>query len=86
MKFDIEDRVVTVHGEVGILESIDPDGVYCDVRLLTPKNTPSTLITMTTYADLKDGFGILPMPRSDEWHREARAFNGFLHEVLRDVL
>lgn len=82
MPFKIGDRVVTCRGEVGYLEAIDDDCYFCDVRVQTPRDEPSCCVTMTLYGGLKDGTNVTPQPRSEEWHREARAFNRAIEQAL----
>jgi hypothetical protein len=73
--FSIGDRVVTPIGNLGHIEQIDPDGIFCDVRLLTPRNEPSCCLAFCHVADLvKAGDNVVPMPRPPEWYAEADSF------------
>lgn len=86
MRFAIGDRVVTPCGEVGYLEEIDPDDGFVGVRLQTPNDEPSCMVTGGyTLDDLSDGANVVPMPKSAAWWAEAEAFNAALRYALEDA-
>ena len=75
-------RVVTCLGDVGHVEEIDEDGLI-KVRLLTPHNTPSCCSSWCMPGSLSDGTNIRPMPRSQAWYAESRAFCGAVFAALQ---
>jgi hypothetical protein len=81
----VGDRVVTPSGVGHIVEIIEDTA---DVRMLTPNNEPSVMISACWLRDLKDGSNVLPQPRSKAWWRKANSFIGEMqaaaHELLSD--
>lgn len=86
----IGDRVKNrLDGDIGYVEKIwvpeggDPD-FWVDVRLLTPDNEPSCLIT---FGHLKNWYkvadDVLPFPMSEEWWEEARSFCAAIEDALK---
>lgn len=70
----IGDRVITAGGDIGHIEEIDRAG-FCDVRCLTPRNVPSCVIVFCSIESVtKVSDAVVPMPRSKEWHRQAKSF------------
>lgn len=77
MVVNIGNRVITTRGEIGYIEALDldPDYPIADVRMLTPRNTPSACVSMCKVDDLRVVLDtVIPMPRSDEWWKEATEF------------
>ena len=82
---NIGNRVVHRDGGVGHIEAIDNDSEcpIIDVRWLTPDNKPSVVTGMCRPKDLTCvPDHVLPMPRSDEWWEEARAFQMAIENAL----
>lgn len=82
----VGDRVAnTRSGEIGHIETIDEDGFY-EVRVLTPNNQPSCVLTITKLDDLVSvPDSVVPMKRSKAWWREAREFHSLIASVIRDL-
>ena len=79
--FDIGQRVVNEHGEVGHIESddlCDNDPLFEDcsyVRWLTPNNEPSCVCSTCDTGNLRPvPDSVVPMQRNAEWWEESRAF------------
>ena len=81
-EWKVGDRVVTPSGVGHIVEFIE-DAV--DVRMLTPNNEPSVMISACWTRDLKDGTNVMPQPRSKAWWREANEFIGQMQAVCHDL-
>lgn len=86
-KLRVGQRVVHRTEGVGHIEAIDL-GFLCavDVRWLTPNNEPSVLTSccfdpreLTPCSD-----SVVPMPKSDEWWAEAKAFNEAIEAILTE--
>lgn len=81
-KLNIGDRVITVNNEIGYIEDID-SGNFCEVRLLTPKNIPSCVVTFCAMRNLKKvPESVVPMPASKEWYREAIIFCNVIKNAI----
>lgn len=79
----VGERVAMRDGTIGHIESIDDDGIFCDVRALTPNNEPSCCVSMC-YTDSLTAVPdtVVPMPRSKEWWAESRAFCAAVEAAL----
>lgn len=85
MKFEIGQRVVHSDGSVGHVENEygDNDEITTDVRWLTPNNEPSCCVSLCLNENLKPvSESVVPMPRSEKWWEEARAFHAVLEAAL----
>lgn len=80
MTWEIGQRVITPSGSVGLIEEIDDDGVR--VRLLTPDNEPSCCSSWCFPAQLRNGTGVVPMPRSKAWKAKAATFASGIQAAL----
>lgn len=82
---EINRRVVTPRGDVGIIEEAE-DGMV-RVRLLTPDNEPSCYSSWCYPRELCDGTNVMPQPRSREWKLQSLLFcnavNGIMLEASR---
>lgn len=78
----LNDRVWTTIDSLGHVESIEPDGIMCDVRLLTPSNTPSACSFFCPVSSLvKVPASVVPMPASKAWWRKASALKAAIEEA-----
>ncbi len=77
-------RVALSDGSIGHVESIDADfDNMCDVRMLTPNNTPSAsvgLCIMDNLTLVPDS--VVPMQRSKAWWAEAREFHAMIINAI----
>jgi len=80
---DIGSRVATRCGESGHVENIEDD-LY-GVRLLTPNNEPSCLVTWTDSVE-PVGEHVVPAPKSAQWWDEAETFCGAIQAALQEEL
>lgn len=81
----IGDRVIhLIDGGVGFVESFDD--LSADVRWLTPDNKPSCCVGVCWAKDLRVvSEKVLPMPRSEKWKAEARAFHTFIQDIIDEA-
>ena len=81
---NVGDRVITVSGSIGYIESIDGD--FADVRYLTPKNEPSCCVGILFLKNLKPvGENVIPAPKSEEWYEEARKFHSVVESAIEAI-
>lgn len=69
---------------IGIVE--EDEWLYYDVRWLTPRNEPSCCVSLCLPSSLRRvPDHVIPMPKSEAWYREARAFHEAIAAALRDL-
>ena len=80
----IGQRVSMSCGSIGHVESFD-DAMTCNVRDLTPNNTPSCCVTACFVDSLVAvPESVVPIRRNEQWWREARDFINTVNNALQD--
>lgn len=78
---EVGDRVISVNGDIGYIESID--GEFADVRYLTPDNELSCCVGLFFIEHLRlIGDNVVPMPKSESWWKESAALYSAIKEIL----
>lgn len=84
----IGSRVVIVcTGDIGYVEEQDEDQGWLGVRLLTPNNEPSCLVSWAPAEIVRPvGDNVVPMGKSKEWWAQAREFCSAIEAALEEEL
>ncbi len=89
IKMKIGDRVIIKNtGDLGHIESIDmvDEFGYCNIRLLTPNNEPSVLVTTCSVSSIiKVSEKVVPVPKNEAWWEEAREFCNSIEVALLEM-